>query len=174
MGPSPSDEVAAAVLEPHFFVVRDMFLDFEAEDGGNLRRLRRTRMVVDPSVRDSPRHFAACRDDGMLVLLAPAAADLPVENLMAILAHELGHAADFAYPGNWVTLGPGNEAVWIGERDDRVARKWRRLWEQRTDDQVEWAADAIAEAVTGVKVEYCGDCMLQCFSGGNQRPPGLR
>lgn len=170
--PGPPDlEIAAAVLEPHFFAVRDVFLDFDRD---SLRRLRRTRMVVDPTVHDSLRHYAACRDDGLLILVAPEAVDLPVDNLAAIFAHELGHAADFAYPAQWVTLGPGDEAIWIGDRDDKIARKWRRLWEQRSDDQVEWAADAIASEVTGVEIQYCGDCMLQCFSGGKSRPSGLR
>ena len=167
-------EVAAAVLEPHFFAVRDAFLEFEPEEGRPLSRLKRTRMVVDPSVHDSPRHFAAARDDGLLILLAPEAASLELESLVAILVHEFGHAADFAYPANWIMVRRGEPAVWIGDRTDKPARKWRRMWSQRSDDQMEWAADSIAEAVTGMKVEYCGPCMLQCFSGGKSRPAGLR
>lgn len=167
-------EVAAAVLEPHFFAVRDAFIDFEVEPGRNLSRLKRTRMVVDPGVHDSPRHFAQCREDGLLIKLAPEAADLPVETLVAILVHEFGHATDFAYPGNWVTPARGQDALWIGDRTDKPARKWRRLWLERSDDQVEWAADAIATSVTGLEVQYCGPCLVQCFSGGKPRPEELR
>lgn len=166
-------EFAAAVLEPHFHAVRDVFVDFECEPGKKLSRLKRTRLVVDPSVHDSPRHYAAARDDGTLIKLAPQAVELELENLVAILVHEFGHAADFAYPAQWVMVNRSEPAVWIGDRDDKPARAWRRIWAQRNDDQVEWAADAIGEAVTGLPVRYCGPCMIQCFSG-RPRPRGLR
>ena len=93
-----------------------------------------------------------------------------------MLSHELGHAADFSYPGCWVVLDPRTDrrrALWLGWREDRDARRWRRMWYERDDDEVEWAADAIAQAVTGIPVTYCGRCMLQCFSG-IPRPSGLR
>lgn len=168
------DEVAAAVLEPHFDAVRDTFVEYAPESGQSLSKLKRTRMIVDPSVHDTPRHFARCRTDGLLIQIAPEAADLPLEKLVAVLVHEFGHAADFAYPGNWITPErAGAEAIWIGDRSDKPARKWRRLWVDRPDDQVEWAADAIAETVTGLKVTYCGPCMVQCFSG-IERPARLR
>jgi hypothetical protein len=166
-------EVAAAVLEPHFCAVRDAFVDFAPEGGRSMSRLKRTRMVVDPSIHDSQRHYAACRDDGLLIKIAPEAASLELENLVAILVHEFGHAADFAYPAQWIMVQRGQPAVWIGDRDDKPGRTWRRMWQERTDDQVEWSADAIGEAVTGLEIRYCGPCMLQCFSG-IERPAGLR
>jgi hypothetical protein len=166
-------EFAAAVLEPHFYAVRDVFLEFEPAPGKHLSRLKRTRMVVDPEVHDSPRHFAMCRDDGLQVKLAPEASDLPVEELTAILVHEFGHAVDFAYPAEWVAFRD-KPAVWIGDRTDKPARRWRGLWTERTDDQIEWAADSIAQVITGLQVQYCGPCMVQCFSGGKLRGEGLR
>jgi len=169
-----SDEVAAAVLEPHFDAVRDTFSEFEAESGVTLSKLKKVKMIVDPSVHDSPRHFAQCRDDGMLIKLAPQAAKLPWENLVAILLHEFGHAADFAYPAMWVTsFSNSDPAVWVGMREDKYTRKWRNLWNVRNDDQVECSADAIAHAVAGISIKYCGPCMVQCFSGAD-RPGGLR
>lgn len=168
------EEISSAVLDPHFDAVRDTFVEFSPEPGKRLSKLKKTRMVVEPSVHDSERHFARCRTDGLLIQLAPEAADLPLENLVAMLVHEFGHAADFAYPGDWVTPeSQGGEAIWVGDRDDKPARKWRRLWHGRNDDQVEWAADAIGRAVTGMRITYCGPCMLQCFSGVG-RPKGLR
>lgn len=168
-------ELVAVVLEPHFDAVRDTFVSFAPEPGASLDKLKRTRLVIDPSVHDTERHYAACRDDGLLIKLAPEAADLPHDQLVAILVHEFGHAADFAYPGMWVPPPSGSgQAVWLGERDDRPARRWRKLWSERNDDQVEWAADSIGETVTGIPITYCGPCMLQCFSGAERRPEGLR
>lgn len=186
-------EVAAAVLEPHFDAVRDVFVEFEPEPGQKLDALRRTRMVVDPDVHDSKRHYAMCRDDGLLIKLAPESATLDLDTLTGIITHEFGHAADFAYPGRWA-FSRGLPAVWIGEggtwyrsasgarqwreesgKEAKRIRRWQRLWHERDDDQVEWAADAIAYAVTGLKIRYCGPCMLQCFSSsGRARPRGLR
>jgi hypothetical protein len=168
-------EVAAVILEPHFDAVRDTFVEYAPEPGSQLTKLKKTRFVVDPEVHDSERHFAMCRDDGALIRIAPEAAELPLENLVAILSHEFGHAADFAYPAKWVTPPRGSgEAVWLGDRDDKPARKWLRLWSERNDDQVEWAADSIASTVTGIEIRYCGRCVLQCFSGDKRRPAGLR
>ena len=121
------EEVAAAELAPHFDATKDAFVSFEPEPedlpGMCLDKLQRTRMVVDPSVRDTERHFARCRDDGLLIELAPECVELPFEQLVAVLAHEMGHAADFAYPGCWVNPGGAKgEAVWIGHLKTKPAR----------------------------------------------------
>ena len=185
-------EVAAAVLEPHFDAVKDTYVEFRPEPGERLSILRRTRFVVDPAVHDTSRHYAMCRDDGLLIKLAPEAVTLDLETLTAILAHEFGHAADFAYPGRWVPV-KGEAAAWVGEggcwhrdaqgnvqwhedrgKEAQRIRRWQRLWHDRSDDQVEWSADSIAFAVTGLPVQYCGPCMLQCFSGTKGRPRDLR
>lgn len=168
----PDQELAAAVLAPHFDAVRDRFVAYEGGPDGGLSRLKRTKLVVDPSVRDSERHYAACREDGLVIMLAPEAATLPIENLVAILVHEFGHATDFLYPARWVT-DPEKPGVWISDPEVRPARKWSSLWHQRSDDQIEFAADSIAWAVTSIRVGYCGKCVIQCFSGPS-RPIGLR
>lgn len=163
-------ELAALACEPEFAAVRDTFAE-HVTASGPLERLGRVRVVVDPAVHDSARHFAACREDGLLIVLAPEAAHLGLETLLAILAHELGHAADHLYPARWLpsTDGP---AEWLDD-DHPALRSWRKAWPERSVDQVEQAADSIAQAVTGRRVGYCGPCMIQCF-GGKPRPKGLR
>jgi hypothetical protein len=170
-------EICAAIIEPYFDLVRQTFADHVLEGGEQMSKVRRTRMLVDPSVRDSQRHYAACRDDGRLILVAPEATDLDVDNeLIPLLSHEMGHAVDFLYPGSWVPPArPGQRAIWIGDLDSKEARYWkRRLWHERGDDQIEQMADAIAYKVMGKRIRYCGPCMVQCFSGGRTRPTGLR
>ncbi|MHC4854654.1 MAG: hypothetical protein ACYTF5_21840 [Planctomycetota bacterium] len=167
-------ELAAIVLAPHFDAVRDVFADFSPDGAQRLSRLKRTRLLVDPSVRDGDRHYAGCREDGMQIVLAPDAADLPVTTLVAIVAHEFGHAADFAYPGSWLFLEQGKPAQWVEGVEGKRGTKMRALWSARDDDQVEWTADSIVQAVTGRQIGYCGRCMLQCFDAGKTRPRGLR
>lgn len=108
-----------------------------------------------------------------MLVIAPQAAELPVVTLVAILSHECGHAADFLYPARWV-CERGAPARWVEEVDTKRARKLRKLWNERSRDQVEWDADSIAWAMTGRKIGYCGPCLLQCFEGGGKRPKGLR
>ena len=180
------DEQAAIILQPYFDAVRDEFVCFSPEPGLKLDRLRKTRLLVDPTVHNSRRHYAACRDDGLQILCDPLiVVDIVVEQMVPILAHEFGHAADMAYPGQWIVLRPGTahpKAIWIGEREDKAAVQWReRRWHERNRDEVEWAADAIAELVTGRTIHYCGECVLQCFGKIKgipivhaHRPRGLR
>lgn len=165
-------EVAYAIIEPHFDAIRDVYLEHPLPGGQHLDALEKTRLVIDPAVRDSVRHYAACRDDGLLIVLAPQAAELAMESLVALLCHELGHAVDFLYPGRWACLR-GAPAVWVPEGTRRMGRI-RRAWADRSDDQIEWDADAIAYAITGKPIAYCGPCLVQCFSGGVARPAGLR
>lgn len=193
------DEIAHTVLQPHFDAVRDEFARFEVAPGVALTKLRRVQYVITSEARSSERHFAATLDTGMSMIYAPEIVELPIETLVAILAHEFGHAADFAYPGcfTWPKAGPGT-ALWVGESDYARAAAWRFTfgkagarsrasgddkapaenwafaWNRRSRDQIEWAADAIAGLVTGHSVGYCGPCMLQCFHGGVARPAGLR
>jgi len=182
-----SSDASVAILAPHFDAVRDVFSSFEVAPGTKLSRLRKTGMLVDPGVRDSRRHYAGCREDGRQIVIAPQAADLPVPTLVAIIAHEFGHAADFAYPATWTFRGRGEPALWDAEAYELDGRDFsrgrgevkgatarRRLWARRHPDQVEWTADAVVQAVTGRPLGYCGRCMLQCFSGGKPRPAGLR
>ncbi len=60
------------------------------------------------------------------------------------------------------------------DKSGDLGQRIRNAWSSRTDDQTEWDADSIAYAVTGKKVQYCGRCLVQCFSGGRNRPAGLR
>lgn len=181
------EEIVAAVLQPHFAAVRDVFASFPPAPGVTLGKLHKTRFIIDPKIRRGGtklpgcdcRHFAACRDDGLLMLFAPEFIELPTETLVAILAHEFGHAADHAYPAHWYMPGAGPaRAIWIGQEDTKRHRAWQRVWRDRNSsdrrDQIEWAADGIAEAITGKSIGYCGDCMLQCFDAGAERPEGLR
>jgi len=172
------EEIAASVVMPHFCAVQDAFAEFEVEPGVKLVKLAKVKFVIDPKIHDKPRHFAATFEDGRSMVFAPEIVDLPFETLVAILAHEFGHAADFAYPARWFMAGGGpSTASWIPERktDSRLFRQWDKTWTGRNRDQVEWAADGIAQAVTGQTLTYCGDCMLQSFSGcGVERPKGLR
>lgn len=172
MGEVAYSEEAASILAPHYDAVRDVFSAYEPKVGNPLSRLTKTKLVVSEDARDSERHFAACREDATAIILAPQAADLPVPTLVAILAHEFGHAADFAYPGSWRLIERGEPAIW--HPPTRRHARTVRDWEERDEDQVEWAADAIAMSVTGKHIGYCGPCMLQCFSGGKPRPRGLR
>jgi hypothetical protein len=177
-------EIASAVLRPHFDAVRDVFVGFRPEPGhAGLLLLRKTRLIIDPAVHDTFRHFAMCSDDGMVMRFAPEAVDLPIETVVAITAHEFGHASDFAYPARWVLLGRG-KAEWIPADGSKPVKRWQRAWRERNQaaragdegarDQIEWAADGISQAVTGKKTGYCGSCLLQCFAGGIERPVGLR
>jgi hypothetical protein len=193
-------EIAQATLEPHFDAVRDTFARFEVEPGKPLARLRRVVFEVTERAHSSERHFAATYETGLLMIFAPEIVDKPWETVVAIVAHEFGHAADFAYPAcwSWPKGRAGGESLWVGETARARAHAWRALygkpgarsrsadddrppastwafaWQRRSADEVEWAADAIAEAVTGRQIGYAGDCMLQTFDRGVARPAGLR
>ena len=172
MSPVRASEEAASIVAPCFDAVRDVFVAYEPAAGCRLELLEKTRLLIDDDVRDAERHFARCRTDGRQIELAPQAADLPIETLTAILSHEFGHAADFAYPAHFRLVARDRPAQWKPPTGRGAARKVR-AWEGRNDDQIEWAADAIAYLVTGRKIGYCGPCMVQCFAGG-RRPTGLR
>jgi len=189
------NEFVYAVVQPYFEAVRDIFASFSPEKGVKLTKLRKTKFLVDSKVgrggshlpHCDSRHFAATRDDGLVMYVAPQLIELPEENVVAILSHEFGHAADHAYPAHFIMPpgGPG-KANWIGQEDTKRHRDWRRLWRGRSLDQVEWAADGVAEAVTGRPIGYAGECMIQSFTGmalcvGDstcpppvRRPAGLR
>jgi hypothetical protein len=174
--PSAAVELAASVVQPHFDAVRDVFLEHTPAPGETLGMLARTRFEIDTEIHDSRRHFAATRDDGLLMMFAPGIVDLDLETLAAILAHEFGHATDFLYPARWLTPmdGPG-KAAWIPVgTPPKLSARWSKLWKDRTRDQVEWAADGIGEAVTGKPIRYCGNLLLQCFTGTKERPRWLR
>jgi hypothetical protein len=159
---------ALAVLEPYFDAARERFL------AAGLDRVEGTRLYCARWVHDTPRHFAGCRGDGRAIIVAPEMAELTQEIVLAIMAHELGHAVDFLYPGEF----------WLADEDVRRAAReatddvqWVRMqkaWEGRDDDVVERTADAIASSVVGSRIGYVGPCSLQAFDRGRARPQGLR
>ncbi len=175
--PVPSDEEAYAVVEPYYLNLVRLF----REKG--LKRISRTRLEVERSMHDSPRHFTAARDDGMLISVAPQIVHLPVDNLVAILAHECGHAADFLYPVRFQVvddrLVEWEHPDWRGEGfsgniDRRAAFARTKQWKERSSDELERTADAVAERVLGRPIYYGGPCVLQSFEGGvRPRPVGL-
>ncbi|MBW2673319.1 MAG: hypothetical protein JRD89_07910 [Deltaproteobacteria bacterium] len=165
-------EQAASIVAPCFDAVRDVFVAHLVEPGVKLDLLRRTRLLIEPGAHDCDRHFAACRTDGRQIQLAPEAADLPLETLTSILAHEFGHAADFSYPAHFRLVARYEAAQWR-PLPSRGAPRKVAAWQERSEDQIEWTADAIAFLVTGRQVGYCGPCMVQCWNGLD-RPSGLR
>lgn len=164
---------AALIILPSFDAVRDVFKDAHAGLHGS-KDLDEVRLLINPERHDTERHFAACATSGKRIEIAPEAADLPLETLTAIIAHELGHASDFLHPGCWEFVGRDKPARWVAEDSSPKKRKAiQRRWLNRNDDEIEWWADAIAYAITGRRVGYCGPCLLQCFDGA-LRPKGLR
>ncbi len=162
-------EEAYAVLEPYVEVIRDEYKAF------GLTKVKRVRLFISPEMHDTPRHFAACKDDGSAVFFAPELADAPDAIVLAIIAHEFGHAADFLYPGEFV-LGDGGPAL---RRDPKLTEpkqwsKWLKAWHKRDDDVVELTADAIAHRVMGVPYGYQGPCNIQSYDAVMPRPLGLR
>lgn len=182
-----SADEARTVIEPYFDSAREAFVD------AGLRRAAEVRLDIDEKMHDTPRHFAAARDDGRLIIVAPHAAGLPVDTLVAIIMHELGHATDFAYPTRF-QLRDGELIEWQSpdwatpnERRALAGLDWaekslrlpaynrQKQWQSRDEDEVERTADAIASRVFGSPMFYRGECLLQSFQSGTApRPEGLR
>jgi hypothetical protein len=173
-------EETRAVIEPYFDAVRERFVEH------GLKRASRTKLDVSQRVHDSERHFAATRDDGMLVIVSPELGDLPEDQVVGILAHELGHAVDFLYPARFQMamdeLMDWPSASWSeaarlakAEVDDKAVFNRVKQWEKREHDLVERTADAVASLVFGRPIRYVGRCVLQSFERGvSPRPIGLR
>lgn len=195
-----ADDLALALLRPHFDAVRDVFSEWKTPDGNALRKAKSVDLIVTEAAGGG-RHYARTITTGKYMEIAPDAVDLELDTLVAIIAHEFGHAVDFLYPGcfTWPTHASKQGAsIWVGEgaarraaayrailgnpsarsrhKDDDIvcAVNWMAAWERRSADQVEWAADGICELVTGRKVRYAGAERLQSFDRGGPRPAGLR
>jgi len=171
-----SVEEAEAVIEPYFFVAREIFVL------AGLPLCKKVTLEVAPWIHDSPRHFAACEDTGRRIIVAPEMAELPEPVLAAIMAHEFGHATDFLYPTEFVLVDDGElvrlptvPGKLVNKKAEQANLARRNAWERRDADSVERTADAIAEAMTGHTIGYCGPCELQCFDRGRRpRRAGLR
>lgn len=163
-------EVALAVLEPYFAELQRAYVS------AGLPLVGQARLRVHTDAHDKPRHFAYCRDDGRLITAAPQLCDQAVSTVQGILAHELGHAADFLYPAEWVLR---DRKVVRRRREDFSEVEWERFaraWQRRDADAVELTADAIAQWVLGEPLGYCGACRLQTLGAPEcgARPLGLR
>lgn len=165
-----SNEEAYLILEPYFEAVREQYI------AAGIDLCKKTRLVIDPSMHDTARHFAACQDDGKVILLAPELAELNDNAVLAIIAHELGHAADFLYPGQFAMRGEDEPAAWRDPSSMKPKHwhRWLKDWGSRNDDLVELSADAIAHFVLGVRYGYRGPCLIQDFRSTRLRPLGLR
>lgn len=166
--PALSSDEALVVIEPYFLAVREQFVRF------GLHRCARTQLRCASWVHDSPRHFAACEEDGRRIFVAPALADLPDTTLMAIVGHEFGHATDFLYPAQFALARDGVQQRNFDDVSEKQVRAWLTGWQRRSADVVEVTADKIAEYVLGIPIGYTGPCQLQSFNAGVPRPAGLR
>lgn len=174
--PELTQAQARAVLRDAFERIRRVFLDAGAD------KVSVTRLEVSERSQDGGRHFAACRTDGGLIVLGPQLALMPPATIGGIIAHEFGHAVDDLYPGSFLLTPRGTLDAWASGQRSNQAPPGARLayWNNRSDDQVEATADAIAERLTGWKIGYLGPCRLQAILRGGERgverprPPGLR
>jgi hypothetical protein len=192
------DETVRGIIQPYFDAVMDTFALFR-HPSRHIKKVSEVTYRITSAAHDAERHFARTRTDGRLMEFATEIVDLPPDTLVAIITHEFGHSADMLYPAcwSWPKSGSG-DSIWVGHSDvDRsyawrhtfgketavsrtghddkaTAENWVRAWSDPTDDQIEWAADAIAFAVTGKRIGYSGRCMLQSFDTGARRPAGLR
>lgn len=157
-----SSRDARLILEPYFEELQDQF--FEA----GLERVAETRLRCQLGMHDTPRHFGGCIEDGTMIYAAPQLVELPTDTVLGILAHELGHAVDFLYPGEFLLRGSYVVRV---EPDRQRIKGWKR----RDPDTVEVTADLIAEYVLEAPIGYRGPCHLQALGiPGRPRPEGLR
>lgn len=167
-----------ATLRDSAETIRKVFVDRGADKVAN------TKVKIEDWVRDKSRHFAACKTNGALIVLASELALQPPKVMAAIIAHEFGHATDFCYPGSFLIQPDGNIAVRPqGMRSNQsLPREVMAHWDRRNSDDIERTADRIAERIMGIKIGYCGPCNLQTMLMGTPdearckypRPGGLR
>jgi hypothetical protein len=152
---------ARMVLEPYFDELQARFVEV------GLTRVRKTKLHCRLGLHDTPRHFGGCLEDGSIIYAAPELVELPTDTVLGILAHELGHATDFLYPGEFLLRG--DHVVRIDPDRERI-----KGWKRRDSDTVEVTADLIAEYVLEVPIGYRGPCHLQALGlPGKSRPIGL-
>jgi hypothetical protein len=132
-----------------------------------LPRLAQAHWRLDRSRRDGVRHFASCRIDGRDILVHALIVTLPEPQMQGILAHELGHAADYLYPAALRCSGGA-----LHRRAPTPAHL--AAWFARSADRIERDADHIARAALGIRLGYTGPCLLQTVGEGPPRPANLR
>jgi len=177
-----SCEEALLVAEPFFLAVKEKFVAWEKGTYGS-SRTRRVRLECDSvlhleegCIGGEPafRHFAACSEDGDLIVMAPELVELPESTLLGIMTHEFGHALDFGRPAHFGFDGERVVMQDPAKMSDRRRVAAMRWWRDRGPDVVEQMADRIAEVVTGRTIGYTGPCMLQTIGGKVRRPAALR
>jgi hypothetical protein len=107
----------------------------------------RFKLVIDPDIHNSPRHYGLCvpSPEEILIVMAPQAHYLAMEHLLAILMHEIGHGMLYLWQ---VPIAGGY-------------------------DQRERQADSAAESIFGMPISYAGD--LETLGAGiRPRPDGIR
>jgi hypothetical protein len=158
-------------------------------------RVKRIEVVSD--WHDTCRHFAGMTHDSETLIVAPefAGDNVPPETIVAILAHEAGHAVDLARPGElffrqphrlvcpkggrWKVMpmlqGPRADGKCLIAMDrSSITSKVKNAWYGRGKDEVEQVADAVAETVLRRRIGYAGPCLIQTLDKGIVRPEGLR
>jgi hypothetical protein len=132
------------------------------------------RLELDSGAHDNCRHFAATRTDGKLMFVAPELAGMPFDTAEAILAHEAGHVVDLSSPGVWWYRG--DTLFQQDELPSKGLRKHLARWNERSHDEIERVADAIAELVMERRIGYVGgaSCLVQTWDEGIPRPVGLK
>jgi hypothetical protein len=166
----PVDEAEAdAIIVPYWQDIIEQF-----EESGYPQPATLCDIILTDEVRDSCRHFAATREDGKMLYLAPDIVHLPSDLIMGILAHEAGHIVDLQSPG--IYWFRNDELIVSDELPSRGFRKILRAWRDRSDDEVERVADEIAFDATGVRIGYVGGstCLVQALGRGIKRPKGLK
>lgn len=153
---------ARLILDPYFDELQERFYD------AGLVLVSKTKLRCKLGLHDTPRHFAGCLQDGTVIYAAPQLVEMPTDMVLGILAHELGHAVDFLYPGEFVLRG--DHVIRVDPDTQRM-----KGWKKRDDDTIEITADLIAEKVLGAPIGYRGPCHLQSLGhAGSPRPLGLR
>jgi hypothetical protein len=166
----PVDDVeAGAVIAAFWDEVVARFLESGFEKPQRIKSL-----TITSEVHDSCRHFAAVREDGSAVYIAPELVSMPDETILGILAHEAGHVEDLSCPGMyWYRKGRLHVSEDVPEKG---FRKVLKAWSDRSDDEVERVADEIAYEAFGIRIGYIGPktCLVQAMGRGKRRPRGLR
>ena len=164
-----SEAEVRGVLEPCWQEVVDQYIEKKMISTGRLPRL-----VFDSSYHDSCRHYAATERDGSIVYFAPELVHRPPEVILAIMAHEMGHVVDLTQPGRFFYRDGG--LIVLQDLPTKNLRKHFAKWNDRSRDEEEHVADAIAEVAMGQKIGYIGPktCLVECLGKGKPRPKGLR
>jgi len=178
------------LLEPYWEDVVEAYEKMGLPEPSRVRSV-----IVDASWHDTCRHFAGMTHDSQQLIVAPELADMPVDTIKAILAHEAGHAVDLARPGelflrsrDGLPVGTSQRAKVLARQQsystgrdklyavapEDITRKVIEAWYKRSKDEVERCADAVAEAVLGHRIGYVGPCLVQSLNRGVRRPIGLR